>query len=95
VYRQGKDYSNAESLYQRALIVLEKTLGVRHIEVSKTLVGFANLYAETAAYEHAEPLYERALAILEEITGAESVDTEQFRDHVPPHGLLRSSQDAA
>jgi CHAT domain-containing protein/tetratricopeptide (TPR) repeat protein len=73
-YLRTNDYSRAETLYQRALKILEETLGLEHTETSKAMLGLANAYLATGEYERAESLYQRALVILKRIS-PESLDT--------------------
>jgi tetratricopeptide (TPR) repeat protein len=71
---QGK-YAEAESLYQRALVVSQKTLGPDHPTIAIILNNLANLYMDQGKYFEAEPLYQRALAIREQALGADLPDT--------------------
>ena len=56
-------YSEAESLYERALAIREKTLGPEHPELATSLENYAALLRETARAEEAEMLEARAKAI--------------------------------
>jgi tetratricopeptide (TPR) repeat protein len=63
------NYTQAEPLYQRALTIREKALGLEHPEVAASLNNLAELYRTQGQYEKAEPLYQRALAIREKALG--------------------------
>ncbi len=58
---QGK-YADAEPLYQRTLVIVEKTLGPEHPYVARSLNNLAGLYKAQGRYSEAEPLYQRSLA---------------------------------
>jgi len=63
-YAQGR-YSEAEPLYERALAIQEKTLGLDHPDVALSLNGLAVLCCVQSMYAEAEPLYDRSLHIRE------------------------------
>ena len=67
---QGQ-YAKAEPLYERALVIREKTLGMEHPNVAACLNNLAELYRAQGRYGTAEPLYQRALAIWEKALGPE------------------------
>jgi tetratricopeptide (TPR) repeat protein len=67
-------YGKAEPLYQRALAIREKELGLEHPDVAWTLNGLACLDMDLGRYAEAEPLLERALAIREKALGPEHRD---------------------
>ncbi|GHO82976.1 FxSxx-COOH system tetratricopeptide repeat protein [Dictyobacter formicarum] len=75
-------YREAEPLYQRALGILEPSLGTGHPDVGYPLHNLANIYLEQGKYAEAEPLYQRALHIWEQSLGAEHPDV-----GYPPHNL--------
>ncbi len=79
-HKQGK-YEQAEPLYQRALAIYERVLGVEHPDTASSLGNLALLYYSQRKYEQAEPLYQRALAIRERVLGAEHPDTKQVREN--------------
>jgi tetratricopeptide (TPR) repeat protein len=70
-------YAEAEPLYQRALAILEKTLGPEHPNVANTLNNLAGLYYDRGKFAEAEPLYLRALAMRERVLGPEHPDVGQ------------------
>jgi tetratricopeptide (TPR) repeat protein len=59
-------YAKAESLYQRALAILEKALGPDHPDVAWSLNGLGCLDTDLGRYAEAEALLERARAIREQ-----------------------------
>ena len=59
---QGK-YAEAEALYQRALAILEKSLGPEHPDVAQVLENYADLLRETGRGEEASSMEARAQAI--------------------------------
>jgi class 3 adenylate cyclase/tetratricopeptide (TPR) repeat protein len=60
-------YTDAKSLYERALTIWEKSLGPEHPEVAESLHNLASLYRVQRQYANAEPLFKRALAICEKV----------------------------
>src|SRR5262249_1183253 len=70
LYRDQGRYADAEPLPQRALVILEQTLGPGHPDVAASLNGLALLYHTQGRYAQAEPLYQRALAIVEHVLGS-------------------------
>jgi tetratricopeptide (TPR) repeat protein len=62
-------HSKAEPLYQWALLVLEKTLGADHPDITVSLHSLAELYRVQGRYDKAEPLYLRAVATAEKTLG--------------------------
>ena len=70
-YQTEGKYTEAESLYKRALAIREKALGPEHPSVARSLNNLAGLYRAQGRYAEAEPLYQRSLAILERILGPE------------------------
>ena len=67
---QGK-YSQAESLYGRALVINEKALGPDHPDVALNLSNLAYLNVTQSQFAVAEPLHRRSLAIREKALGAD------------------------
>ncbi|GHO76463.1 tetratricopeptide repeat protein [Ktedonobacter sp. SOSP1-85] len=63
-------YSEAESLYDRALAIDERVLGTEHPQVATCLNNLASLYHQQGKYEEAEQLYKRILEIDEKNLGA-------------------------
>jgi tetratricopeptide (TPR) repeat protein len=64
-------YVEAESLYQRAITIGEKTLGPDHLDLATMLNNLATLYSDQGKDAEAEPLYQRAIAIGEKTLGPE------------------------
>src|ERR671925_51543 len=73
LYVAGK-YSDAEPLYQRSLLILQKILGPEHPRVATSLNNLAALYRAQGYYGKAEPLYQRSLTIRERVPKPEHRD---------------------
>jgi CHAT domain-containing protein/Tfp pilus assembly protein PilF len=71
---QGR-YSEAETLYRRALAVQEKALGPDHPDTAASLVSLAGIYDAQGRYSEAETLYRRALAVREKALGPDHPET--------------------
>ncbi|KAL1920704.1 uncharacterized protein VTP21DRAFT_1081 [Calcarisporiella thermophila] len=71
---QGK-YEQAEPLYKRALVIIEKELGAVHPYTATSLNNLATFHFDQGKYESAEALYQRVLAIQEKLLGAYHPDT--------------------
>ena len=67
---QGR-YPEAEPLYQQALAIAEKALGLNHLNVATCLNNLAALYRSQGKYAKAEPLLKRTIAIREKGLGLE------------------------
>ena len=74
VLHQAGKYSEAESLIQRILAIVEKSLGKNHPDVATRLNNLAVLYKQQSKYREAEPLYQRSLAIREKVLGKDHPD---------------------
>jgi tetratricopeptide (TPR) repeat protein/DNA-binding XRE family transcriptional regulator len=59
--RDRSRYSEAESLFKRALQIYELQLGPEHLEVATVLSNLASLYMYQGKYDLVEPLCKRAL----------------------------------
>jgi tetratricopeptide (TPR) repeat protein len=68
-YEAHGQYSEVESLHQRALKIKEKQLGIRHLDVADTLNNLASSYFLLGRYEEAVPIYIRAIEIRENKLG--------------------------
>jgi tetratricopeptide (TPR) repeat protein len=66
---EAGDYSQAETIYHRALAINEKTFGLDYPGVATNLNNLANLFMSRAQYAEAEIFYGRALAINEKALG--------------------------
>lgn len=82
-------YREAETLYQQALAIREKTLGARHPTTAITLNNLALLYRTQGKYVETEPLLKRVLTIREQTLGSTHPDTATSLNNL---GLLYKSQ---
>jgi tetratricopeptide (TPR) repeat protein len=82
--RERAQYELAESLYQRALRLLEQAFGPEHLEVASFLDRLAIVFFRQGKYEQAERLYQRALHTWERALGPE-----HLRVAGPLYGLAR------
>ncbi|GGA16280.1 CHAT domain-containing tetratricopeptide repeat protein [Okeania sp. KiyG1] len=64
------NYKKALSLYQRSREIFEKTLGIDHPFVAKSLSNQAELYQLQGNYTEALTLFQKSLAIFEKALGA-------------------------
>ena len=62
-------------LCQRALKIMEKTLGPENIYTTTGLHQLADLYRNQGKYSQALPLYQRSLEITEKVLGPENTVT--------------------
>src|SRR6266700_142339 len=67
--RERGQYTEAESLYQRALQIWEQELGPRHSATASILQNLGWIYQAKGKYAEAEPLLQQALAIHEQERG--------------------------
>ena len=74
LYKSQGRYEKAKPLLQRALSIMEQSLGGTHLDVTIMLNNLASLYDNQGKYALAEPLYQRALHIQEEQLGPEHPD---------------------
>jgi Tfp pilus assembly protein PilF len=74
-YRSQNKFSEAEALYQQALDITKKALGVDHPSVAAILYTLADLYRRQAKYSEAEARYQQALAITVKAQGSEHLNT--------------------
>lgn len=65
------EYSRAERLYRRGLVVREKTRTANHPDTATALNNLATLLYELERYADAEPLFRRALDINERTLGTD------------------------
>jgi tetratricopeptide (TPR) repeat protein len=68
LYDAGR-YTEAQSLYQRALHIREQVFGPDHPKVADVLHCLAALFGDQGRYEEAKPLYQRTLSIREQALG--------------------------
>jgi CHAT domain-containing protein/tetratricopeptide (TPR) repeat protein len=68
LYSQGR-YAAAEQVYNRALTIRERLLGLEHPDVADILNNIAVIYDAEGRQKEAEQLYKRALVIREKALG--------------------------
>jgi tetratricopeptide (TPR) repeat protein len=68
-------YSQAETLYRRALTMRERLWGAEHPQVASSLHHLAVLERANGNYARAEPLFQRALAMREQHLGPDHLET--------------------
>ncbi|PSO34005.1 CHAT domain-containing tetratricopeptide repeat protein [Bradyrhizobium sp. MOS002] len=73
---QGHD-DLAEPLYRRAIVLMEKSLGLKTPLIGAELTNLAALYQRQSRYAEAEPLFRRALAVREKGLSREHPDVGQ------------------
>ncbi len=73
LYQDQGEFIKAEALYQRSLLIREKSLGPDHPDVAISLNNLAGLYHDQGKYSKAEPLFLRSLLIREKALGPENL----------------------
>ena len=66
-------YSEAESLYEKALAIRKRLLGEENLTVTGSLHNLASIYSNQRRYNEAEPLCKEALAIRKRLLGEENL----------------------
>ena len=79
--RDGQ-YSEAERLFKRALVIVERLYGPNNLDVAASLNNLADLYDDQGRYADAEPLYNRSLGILTRIRGPNHPDTARILNNL-------------
>ena len=74
---QGK-YEQAESLYERALNILELSFGKEHPSVAQNRNNLAWIFFKQAKYKEAEKLYKKSLRIREKTFGKVHPDVARY-----------------
>jgi tetratricopeptide (TPR) repeat protein len=69
VYKKRAMYDEAEPLYERALRIVEKSLGYTHPKVGVFLNNIADLHRKRKNFQAAYPLYRKALTIIQNALG--------------------------
>jgi tetratricopeptide (TPR) repeat protein len=82
-------YSEARSLFERALAICERVLRPEHPQTARSLSDLAGLLQDQGDLARARPLFERALAIYEKMVGPEHPHTAQCLNNLARllHGL--------
>jgi len=63
LYKERKNYIEAEKLYVKTLIIFEKTLGSDHPRMAVVMDSYAELLHEIGLDEQAEKIHARAKSI--------------------------------
>jgi tetratricopeptide (TPR) repeat protein len=69
------EYTEAEPLYRRALVIYDKALGPNDPDTAASLNNLADLLHSQGRYEEAEPLYRHALSVCERALGCDHPKT--------------------
>ncbi len=68
---QRAQFTEAEPLYKKALLLRENLFGLEHLDVASSLNNLATVYEEQGKYSQAEQLFRQALVIREQLLGPE------------------------
>ena len=79
-YDQGR-YEDAEPLYDEALSISRRVLGVDHPETATSLNNLAGLYRAQGRYVEAAPTVMDAVEIMERVLGAAHPNTKIMREN--------------
>lgn len=76
------DYAAARPLFERALVITERTLGPDHSDTARSLANLASLDAHRGDFATAVALAERAWLIQARVLGREHPDTQRIRQNL-------------
>ena len=79
-YRSAR-YAMAEPLYDEALSIHRRVLGVDHPDTATGLNNLAALYRAQGRYAEAAQMYKEAVEIMERVLGAEHPNTKVVREN--------------
>ena len=79
---EQRNYEQAETLWKRALAIVEKTFGLEHPSTAERLNNLAELYVAQGRLTLAESLCRKAQSICEHTLGSEHSDTITYREHL-------------
>jgi len=82
VRAERRDFTGAESLYQRALAVNEMAYGPDDARLASPLANLAGLYLTWERWDQAIPLYLRLANLFERLLGADDFHVAMTLDHV-------------
>lgn len=80
LYARQNQYGSAETLYKRAIAILEDSLDRDHPRMASALQGLASVYDARGGYAAAEALLKRALVIRVKALGEGHPDVAVTRD---------------
>ena len=81
IYHYTGRYSDAEPLYDQALLITRRVLGADHLDTASSLNNLVGLCYEQGRYAKATPVYMEALEIMERVVGAEHPNTKMMREN--------------
>src|SRR2546425_59910 len=82
VRSERRDFAGAETLYRRALAVVETAYGSEDPRVAGPLANLAALYRRWDRWDNAAPLYLRLAGVFEQVLGADDFHVAMTFDHV-------------
>jgi len=82
VRSERRDFAGAETLYRRALAVVETAYGSEDPRVAGPLANLAALYRRWDRWDDAAPLYLRLAGVFERVLGADAFHVAMTFDHV-------------
>ena len=86
------NYSQAEEIEHRVLLILDKSLGQDHAQISAVVSDLGRIYLYQDRYTEAELLYRRSLSIeIKEKTGGED-DNDNGHDLEQPRGDIPQTE---
>ena len=92
MYKEQRNYVEAERLYRNGLAIDEKALGGSHPDVAKFFSNLADAYKAQGKYAEAEELYRRALVVREQTFGQDHPEVAAVLDNLA--SLFAASGDA-
>ena len=81
IYHYTGRYSDAEPLYDQALLITRRVLGADHLDTASSLNNLVGLCYEQGRYAKATPVYMEAVEIMERVVGAEHPNTKMMREN--------------
>ncbi|NJN07791.1 MAG: CHAT domain-containing protein [Richelia sp. RM1_1_1] len=91
LYQARENYSKAETVYLRAIAILEKSLGREHPDLAGSLDSLGVLYEKQGNYSKAEAVYLRSFTIREKKFGREHLDVASSYNNLASFNQLRGN----
>jgi len=82
VRTERRDFASAETLYRRALAILETAYGSEDPRIAGPLANLARLYRTSERWDDAATLYLRLAGVFERVLGADDFHVAMTLDHV-------------